>query len=535
MSARMSESTPGNRPLVSFVIIGRNDDYMGEYLYRLGTSVSFLAQSAERAGLLDEIEVLVVDWASERPLSRDVPLAPAARRITTFLQVTPEIVGSRYGTVRWIPTCAVNVGVRRARGELIFFTDSDCLWSESAMSTLGRLLRGEIALPAPIRDLFCYVRRYQVPWATVQRRPHLDEWRRLVAVLIAGMSSERASASCLGGFSAGQLMHRDLWFEAKGYDESLDRPWGWSDNDLMLRVSQRHPWLDVSGYGFFGLHMEHWPTAELRYARDSSTTNPMVIRNVPATNAPYWGLGDVEIPLATCTAATAPVSGFGCGRALSGQTGLPVSEDWQPGSEAADFVRRIGADGELPQAPFKYLAAVAHVVLADLPRNLYWFGPINPAVLLTVLKACPAAEVFFANPWPEGVSDGLAFQPAELARFIEVRCRFRGWARIVQGAPSTVLERIGQSSLGQSPIELAWIGSGTPLSLMRELAERLAPGGVALCPADGDVTLERLQEVTPGCVTQRLGGTGVIAVTRCADAAERVAAQRCDIGDLVTQ
>ena len=41
-------------PLVSFVIIGRNDGYMGDYRYRLGTSLSFLAQSAARAGLLDE-------------------------------------------------------------------------------------------------------------------------------------------------------------------------------------------------------------------------------------------------------------------------------------------------------------------------------------------------------------------------------------------------------------------------------------------------------------------------------------------------
>ena len=196
--------------------------------------------------------------------------------------------------MRWLPTCAVNVGVRRARGEFIFFTDSDCLWSESAMAALGRLLRGEIALPVPIAELFCYVRRYQVPWATVHRRPHLAEWRRLAALLAAGLQPERPGISCLGGFSAGQLMHRDLWFEARGYDESLDRPWGWSDNDLMLRVSQQHPWLDVSGDGLFGLHMEHWPKAEGRYARDPSTVNPMVIRNAPATNGPDWGLGEAD-------------------------------------------------------------------------------------------------------------------------------------------------------------------------------------------------------------------------------------------------
>src|SRR5687768_7321692 len=136
------------RPLVSFVIIGRNDGYMGDYLYRLATSLSFLAQSAEAAALLDQIEVLVVDWASTRPLSADLPLTAAARRITRFLEVTPEVIAGR--PAEWHPTCAVNVGVRRARGEFIFFTDSDCLWTEVAIETLGRLLRGRITLPARI-------------------------------------------------------------------------------------------------------------------------------------------------------------------------------------------------------------------------------------------------------------------------------------------------------------------------------------------------------------------------------------------------
>lgn len=384
------------------------------------------------------------------------------------------------------------------------------------MATLGRLVRGEIALPVPIRDLFCYVRRSQVPWATVHRRPHLTEWARLTALLAAGLQPERSGISCLGGFSAGQLMHRDLWFEARGYDESLDRPWGWSDNDLMLRVSQQHPWLDVSGYGFFGLHMEHWPRAEGRYARDPSTVNPMVIRNVPATNGPDWGLGDREILAVTSTSEAMPVSGPGCGVPLSGQTASPVSHDWRPGPEAEDFVRRIGADRELPLAPIEQLAAVANVVLKDLPRNLYWFGPVNPAVLLIVLKACPAAELFLANPWPEGVSDRLMVHPGEMARFLGVRCRFRGWARIVQGEPGTALERISRSSVGESPVELAWIGPGTPLDLVRELVGRLAPGGVALCPIEGDrvTALERLREGTPGCVAQLLGTTGLVAATR---------------------
>jgi hypothetical protein len=498
---------------VSFVIIGRNDDYMGDYLYRLGTCLSFLARNAQRAGVLDDIEVLVVDWASDHPLARVLPLVPAARRITTFLEVTPDIVRTRFGAVRWHPTCAINTGVRRARGAFILFTDSDCLWSEAAVAALGRLVRGEIALPVPIEDLFCYVRRHQVPWATVQRRPRLDEWTRLVALLAAGVQPERAGVSCLGGFSAGQLMHRDLWLDARGYDESLDRPWGWSDNDLMLRVSQHHAWLDVSSYGLIGLHMAHGPHADARHVRDASTVNPMVIHDEPAVNGPAWGLAGIDIQRTTATSHVEPISGFGCAVPLSGQLAAPAAADWRPAPEAVEFVRRIGADSALPAMPVEQLAAVAQIARTDVPRTLYWFGAINPAVLMTILRACPAIEAFFVNPWPEGVSDGLALHPGEFAKFLEVRGRFKGWARIVQGVPATVLDRIDRSSVGESPIELAWFERGTSPELVRAVASRLVPGGVALYPMESDDarTLDMLKRATPGCVTQVLGNSGLVA------------------------
>src|SRR5207344_2531201 len=93
-------------PLVSVVIIGRNDGYMGDYLYRLGTSLAFLARSAERAGLLDEMEVLVVDWASEQPLSGALTLTAAAHRVTRFLTITPDMMRASDEAGRWRPTRA---------------------------------------------------------------------------------------------------------------------------------------------------------------------------------------------------------------------------------------------------------------------------------------------------------------------------------------------------------------------------------------------------------------------------------------------
>ena len=74
-----------------------------------------------------------------------------------------------------------------------------------------------------------------------------------------------------------------------------------------------------------------------------------------------------------------------------------------------------------------------------------------------MLKACPAIELFLVNPWPEGVSDQLAVHPGELARFLESLPLQRLGAHRT-GSTGTPLERIGRSSIGESPVELAWIG-----------------------------------------------------------------------------
>ena len=57
-----SKSLP---PLLSFVIMARNDEYMGNAKWRLETTLDFLATSLSKLGRLQDAEVVIVDWQSE--------------------------------------------------------------------------------------------------------------------------------------------------------------------------------------------------------------------------------------------------------------------------------------------------------------------------------------------------------------------------------------------------------------------------------------------------------------------------------------
>ena len=105
------------RPLLSFVIAGRNDGFMGDFNWRLSTSINIMARGAAKIGRLQDIEVIIADWNSQVPLHKVLELVPEARAITRFLCVPDEVAISAQGDTEFDACTALNLGIRRARGE----------------------------------------------------------------------------------------------------------------------------------------------------------------------------------------------------------------------------------------------------------------------------------------------------------------------------------------------------------------------------------------------------------------------------------
>jgi hypothetical protein len=448
-------------PLLSVVIVGRNDGYMGDYLYRLGTTLSVWGVSAATSGRPDEVEFVVVDWGSERPLAEHLNLASAARERTRFVEVPVEMARGGRDGLGIHATLAVNVGVRRACGTYVLFTDSDCLWSGPAVRHLLDALAGDLPLPVARERAFYYVRRYQIPRALVATQPSPEEWVRRLPRLVAGVRPESPSASCLGGFSAGQLAHRDLWHEARGYNEQLDRAWGWADNDLMLRLTSRYDWVDLGSVGVFAMHMEH-AAPSTTSPRPVAAVNRMTIAPFIEANDEAWGLAAQsfrERPADPRPSGTAP--------APSPPPDAVPSLDHVVDARSAAVGVALRAPEE--RAIYRGLASICRTARA---RRVLWCGRPDPLALSLIVDANPAVDLVLASLWgPGDVPPEDPLNPGEFSRLLEVM-QYRGFGRCLLGDAATVARSVAVLSRAE-PFDLVCFGDECP-DEVREIAGQLA-------------------------------------------------------------
>ena len=249
-------------PLYSLVTFGRNDNYNPDFLYRLQTMLNFNARALEKIGRLDDVEFVVVDWGSAAPLREALALEAPAASATSFLELSPETVARvSDGPNGMHTTRAVNTGIRRARGQFVGFQGADLLTTNASWRALLSALEGlHDDFPALSRSVLQIPRRI-VPWSFVARQPDLDRWERWL-LTCSQVSPEPPRTftffPAVGGGMGIIILHRDLWRDAKALDETFTG-WGYSDNDLVLRVSAHHPWIDAGTYGAVCYKMEHAP------------------------------------------------------------------------------------------------------------------------------------------------------------------------------------------------------------------------------------------------------------------------------------
>jgi hypothetical protein len=288
------------RPILSLILCSRNDQYMGNSLWRLETSLNYVSDQARKLGRTKQVEVLVADWGSEVPLRDAVRLTPAAAEIVSFLWISPDIARDLQKDSSFPEVLALNAVARRASGEYIGRIDQDTLVGNRFLEVFFDHYEGRRQFDTPLCQALLYSNRREIPYRFAVKCPpyHLVERyiKKLGDRLPVRHDPRRPFWTYLVGI---WLVHRALWHECGGYNERLIY-YNWMEVDMILRLKQKYTIIDFGveiDYSFF--HLEH-VHPRIQRSTIHSYKNPKIDFSSTPTldlkpNGNHWGI--VSFPI----------------------------------------------------------------------------------------------------------------------------------------------------------------------------------------------------------------------------------------------
>lgn len=382
----MNNPEPQNEIILSICLIGRNDDYGRDFKRRLRQSMDFLAYSAEKAGVLDKIEVLLTDWNSDTPLAEAVTFSPAAAKMIKFIEVPPAVAKKHnYGNTPFHTTKGVNVGLRRASGRYVGMMPGDILISEFTLERLIKLLTGKLNISFdPAASLLGVPRKF-IPHYGEEQRFFKDnsDIERILVLNDFYLRDDIWPKGLMGGYGF-LIMSRELCFKVKGFDENLGG-WGPSDVELALRLSCSNPLVNLSGFGILCYDFE--PDKKMVGEKKARLNESRPVAGVEGDID--WGLGNETFKITPAVTGDVPFAANNC--LLSKNLLL----------DKAFRYKLLLESRKIPCSDMSFISAEA-IIMANVAAQLYpqkvlHAGADDVSQGLAVSLFSPLSELFFVN------------------------------------------------------------------------------------------------------------------------------------------
>jgi hypothetical protein len=295
------------KPALSLILCSRNDQYMGNSLWRLQTALNSTAKNIHELGREEHIEIILSDWGSEVPLREVLKLSSVAAAIVKFVNVPPRIAREVQRDSPFSEVHALNAAVRRANGRYIGRIDQDTLVGKRFFKTFLDMLEHNTQLKNPIHSVLLFSNRRSVPYRFVSQNPSFASVNRFIQwfgpILRVENHLKHKPHLFYCSYVGIWLLHRSLWYECRGYDERLIYM-NEMESDMAARLMERYKMVDLGklvDYDFY--HLSHYHPRAIVRARAHRKLNPKRWHEVDLNykpgditpNSENWGL--IQHPL----------------------------------------------------------------------------------------------------------------------------------------------------------------------------------------------------------------------------------------------
>jgi glycosyltransferase involved in cell wall biosynthesis len=271
---------------------------MGNFDFRLATSINKFSQNIFQLNAEKDVEIVLVDWGSEIPLTEVLKLTDDSRSLLRIIQVSPDIAAKYNKDSPYSCVHPVNAGIRNADGQYILFCDADTYTPLETMKNLLALVKNGSINNIPLRQVFLMGSRYHIPKSFHISSPSLEEIDRFIKDNFDNLVHDKVDIVNFLGTATAYLFTCDMLFECRGYDERLIY-WGWWDIDLFYRLKRKYNAFDFEDFNIPFFHLEHY--SDSRH-RNMEAENPrrLNVSKMPESFAPNdenWGLENEKLEI----------------------------------------------------------------------------------------------------------------------------------------------------------------------------------------------------------------------------------------------
>ncbi len=258
---------------ISIVVVGRNDNYGGDFSARLKTTIDW------NLSRFPNSELIYIEWNPLEDKASDTLWMAERYPNAKFFIVPNEVHKEIAGSVKFpiLEYFAKNVGIRNATGEYIMLINADVL------------IGPDVKIDALSKRNIYGTHYTNIKW---DGRSITEEYLNDKSIILASAAAPFTLESVVGNFI---LTHRDNWYNMTGYDERLvDVRNGVDSNGLKMLL---HLGLKPIALGHH-YHLDH-PESLINGANATHGSNERIKQlhdgiNIPYQNENSWGMNNYE-------------------------------------------------------------------------------------------------------------------------------------------------------------------------------------------------------------------------------------------------